>query len=58
MMWRTGSPAWYARTTSRGRPMSEIGILQGTYLAIYVGPPCAYWRSGADLACRPEDRGS
>jgi len=46
------APAWYARRTSSGRLMSEVGILQGTYLGIYVGPPCAYWRTAADLACR------
>jgi len=46
------APAWYGRKASTGRLLSEIGILQGTYLGVYVGPPCAYWRSDEDLACR------
>ncbi|MHC4937908.1 MAG: radical SAM protein [Planctomycetota bacterium] len=45
-------PAWYAGECSSGRPMAQVGILQGTYLGIYIGPPCEYWRSAEDLACR------
>ena len=29
-------PAWYTRTTSRGTPMHKVGVLQGTYLGIYI----------------------
>ena len=43
-------PAWYNQTTSRGTPMSRIGVLQGTYLGIYVNPVCEFWKS--DLHCR------
>ena len=43
-------PAWYRRATSSGRPMREVGVLQGTYLAIYVGASCTFWRQG--LECR------
>ena len=43
-------PAWYRQTTSRGTPMSRIGVLQGTYLGIYINPVCEFWRSG--LHCR------
>jgi hypothetical protein len=43
-------PAWYDRNTSRGTPMSRIGVLQGTYLGIYVNPVCEFWNSG--LHCR------
>lgn len=39
-------PGWYDRKTSRGTPMSRIGILQGTYLGIYVNPVCEFWNSG------------
>ena len=28
-------PDWYDRTTTGGKPMTRIGTLQGTYLAIY-----------------------
>lgn len=45
-----GEPAWYGRVTSRGTPMSRVGVLQGTYLGIYVNPVCEFWRSG--LHCR------
>jgi hypothetical protein len=43
-------PGWYECETSRGTPMARIGVLQGTYLAIYVNPVCDFWRS--DLECR------
>jgi hypothetical protein len=36
-------PAWYGWETSRGTPMSRIGVLQGTYLGIYVNPICEFW---------------
>jgi hypothetical protein len=36
-------PAWYARMTASGVPMSRIGVLQGNYLGIYVSTRCAYW---------------
>ena len=36
-------PAWYRRLTSRDVPMNRIGVLQGTYLGIYVNPVCAFW---------------
>ncbi|HEX5135900.1 MAG TPA: radical SAM protein [Planctomycetota bacterium] len=43
-------PAWYDRPTSSGKLMREIGVMQGTYLAIYVGVSCTFWRQG--LECR------
>jgi hypothetical protein len=45
-----GQPRWYDRLTSRDIPMSQIGVLQGTYLGIYINPVCEFWRS--DLNCR------
>jgi hypothetical protein len=45
-------PAWYRRLTSREVPMREIGVLQGTYLAIYVNPVCAFWSYRPALNCR------
>jgi hypothetical protein len=36
-------PAWYGWETSRGTPMSRVGVLQGTYLGIYVNPVCEFW---------------
>jgi hypothetical protein len=35
------APRWYEARTSTGKRMMDIGVLQGTYLAIYVGPPAA-----------------
>jgi solute carrier family 13 (sodium-dependent dicarboxylate transporter), member 2/3/5 len=43
-------PSWYLRTTSSGRQMSRIGVLQGNYLGIYVGSRCQYWKDS--LACK------
>lgn len=36
-------PAWYDKTTTDGKPMTRIGTLQGTYLAIYPAKVCDYW---------------
>ena len=43
-------PRWYERLTSRDVRMSRIGVLQGTYLGIYINPVCEFWAS--DLNCR------
>jgi hypothetical protein len=45
-------PTWYFRRTSRDVPMNRIGVLQGTYLGIYVNPVCAFWTSAPRLQCR------
>lgn len=45
-------PHWYSRLTSRDIPMSRIGVLQGTYLGIYVNPVCAFWNYQPALNCR------
>lgn len=41
-------PDWCSKPTSRGVKMGEIGALQGTYLGIYIGPVCRYWREPAE----------
>ncbi|MBI3494318.1 MAG: hypothetical protein HY047_21430 [Acidobacteria bacterium] len=46
------APAWYSRQTSRDVPMHRIGVLQGTYLAIYVNPVCAFWNADPRLNCK------
>jgi hypothetical protein len=46
------APPWYSRLTSREIPMSRIGVLQGTYLGIYVNPICAFWNYSPPLNCR------
>ena len=45
-------PSWYRRQTSRDIPMSRIGVLQGTYLGIYINPVCAFWNYSPPLNCR------
>lgn len=45
-------PAWYSRLTSSDELMSRIGILQGTYLGIYVNPVCTFWNANPALNCR------
>src|SRR5512143_1890682 len=45
-------PAWYSRTTSSGIPLSRIGVLQGTYLGVYVSNSCLYWASSPPRACK------
>ncbi len=39
-------PDWYGLQTARGTPMSQIGVLQGTFLAIDFGEPDRFWFSG------------
>jgi hypothetical protein len=45
-------PGWYSRETSRGIPMHRIGVLQGTYLGIYVNMVCTFWNYQPALNCR------
>jgi hypothetical protein len=45
-------PTWYRRQTSREMPMSRIGVMQGTYLGIYINPVCAFWNYRPALNCR------
>ena len=45
------TPAWYERTTSTGVPMSKIGVLQGTYLGIYVSEACMFWNPEENANC-------
>ena len=45
-------PSWYRRLTSREIPMSRVGVLQGTYLGIYINPVCAFWNYDPPLNCR------
>ena len=45
-------PSWYTRLTSRDVPMNRIGVLQGTYLGIYVNPVCAFWNYSPSQNCQ------
>jgi hypothetical protein len=44
-------PRWYSETTSLGTPMHRVGVLQGTYLGIYINPVCAFWNYKPALNC-------
>ena len=46
------APGWYSAKTSAGTPMNRIGVLQGTYLGIYITPVCAFWNYKPALNCR------
>jgi hypothetical protein len=45
-------PEWYSWTTSREIPMRQIGVLQGTYLGIYINKVCTFWNYTPPLNCR------
>ncbi len=45
-------PGWYRRLTSRGIPMHKVGVLQGTYLGIYISNSCGFWYHSPALNCR------
>ncbi len=45
-------PAWYSRLTSRDIPMKQIGVMQGTYLGIYVNLVCTFWNYSPPINCR------
>jgi hypothetical protein len=44
-------PDWYGRRTTSGREMAQVGVLQGTYLGVYVGGVCAFWAGQGRDAC-------
>lgn len=45
-------PGWYGRQTSRDIPMNQIGVMQGTYLGIYVNMVCTFWNYNPAMNCR------
>ena len=45
-------PEWYSRQTSRDIPMNHIGVLQGTYLGVYVNLVCTFWNYSPSMNCR------
>jgi len=44
-------PRFYTQRTSSGKVMSSIGVLQGTYLGIYPGEVCHFWRTQPRSNC-------
>jgi hypothetical protein len=45
-------PSWYTQKTKSGVPMHRIGVLQGTYLGIYLSNSCSYWFNDPPLNCK------
>lgn len=45
-------PSWYTKKTSKGTPMSKVGVLQGTYLGIYISNSCLYWYQNPSKGCK------
>ena len=45
------APHWYGHQTSSGKLMADVGVLQGTYLAIYLGDTCGFWRMSPRVNC-------
>jgi len=45
-------PAWYTRQTKRGTPMHKVGVLQGTYLGIYISNSCGFWYHSPTVNCK------
>ena len=45
-------PEWYQKTTRAGTAMSRVGVLQGTYLGIYVSNSCGFWHHKPEAGCR------
>jgi len=45
-------PAWYHRPAPGGEPMSRVGVLQGTYLGIYLNMVCTFWNFAPTLECK------
>lgn len=46
------TPSWYTKKTKRGIQMSQIGVLQGTYLGIYLGQTCKFWTLTTPVNCK------
>ena len=45
-------PEWYSRRTVKGTEMCKVGVLQGTYLGIYISNSCTYWYSNPSMNCK------
>jgi hypothetical protein len=45
-------PAWYRESTRNGTLMSRVGVLQGTYLGIYISNSCGFWYHKPEAGCQ------
>jgi hypothetical protein len=45
-------PRWYRERTRAGTLMSRVGVLQGTYLGIYLSNSCGFWYHQPEAGCQ------
>jgi len=45
-------PTWYRQLTASGVRMDQIGVLQGTYLGIYLSRLCGFWYHVPRMNCK------
>ena len=45
-------PDWYSKKCSTGKPMVQVGTLQGTYLGIYPTEVCEFWTRDEKENCK------
>lgn len=45
-------PAWYDQTSSSGKRFGDIGVMQGTYFAVYPSDLCRFWTMQPRKNCR------
>lgn len=45
-------PEWYDQTTSSGKRIGDIGVMQGTYFAVYPSDLCSFWKTDPRQNCR------
>jgi hypothetical protein len=45
-------PAWYEQTSSSGKRFGDIGVMQGTYFAVYPSDLCGFWTMQPRKNCR------
>ena len=61
-LWREGDcmcdiklpprPEWYDLRTSSGKRIGDVGVMQGTYFAIYPSDLCGFWKMTPRKNCR------
>ena len=45
-------PDWYEQKTASGKRMGDIGVMQGTYFAVYPSDLCGFWKDEPRRNCR------
>ncbi len=46
------TPSWYTRKLPTGVEMQKIGVLQGTYLGVYLHDVCGFWKTDPRENCK------